>query len=260
MIDIKDVCYSYSGVKALRSINLQIGKGEAVAFMGPNGCGKSTLLKLINGIISPDCGSYIFDKEEITHKKLQNNNFAKILHQKIGFVFQNPDTQLFCSSVYDEIAFGPRQMGMNENEVAKRVEDSLNLLNIQELKDRTPYHLSGGEKRKVAIACVLSLNPEVLILDEPMNGLDPKTQRWLVEFLSKLNKAGKTLITSTHNLELVQEISDRAILFDEGHSIVADLPTDKLLEDIELLKRVNLVDQYYHVHEGKDHKHFHDHN
>ena len=191
----------------------------------------------------PDRGSYWFLGEEITHKKLQDVSFSKSLHQKIGFVFQNSDTQLFCSSVYDEIAFGPRQMGLSESEVERRVNDCLSLLGIEEFQDRVPYHLSGGEKRKVAVACVMSLNPEVLILDEPMNGLDPKTQRWLVEFLKRLNQAGKTLITSTHNLELVQELSTRAVLFDETHSIVADRPTNELLKDVELLKRVNLVDK-----------------
>ena len=260
MIDIKDVSYSYSGITALNKINLHITKGEALALMGPNGSGKSTLLKLINGIISPNTGVYKFNNEEITYKKLQDTKFTKLFHQKIGFVFQNSDTQLFCADVYDEIAFGPRQMGMNESDVDKRVNDCLNLLNIQDFKHRQPYHLSGGEKRKVAISCVLALNPEVLVLDEPMNGLDPRTQRWLVEFLIKLNKAGKTLITSTHNLELVQEISQRSILFDENHSIIADLPTEKLLMEIELLKKVNLVDEYYHRHEGNHHTHFHMHN
>lgn len=259
MIELKDICYSYSDAYALKDINLHIEKGEAVALMGANGCGKSTLLKMINGIISPDQGVYQFAGEEITHKKLQDSKFAKLLHQKIGFVFQNSDTQLFCSTVYDEIAFGPRQMGIEEEEIKVRVNDCLNLLNILELKDRIPYHLSGGEKRKVAIACVLSLNPEVLVLDEPMNGLDPKTQRWLVEFINKLNKAGKTLIISTHNLELVHEISNRAILFDENHTIIADRKTEELLEDIELLKEVNLVDQYYHYHGSREHRHFHDH-
>ena len=260
MIEIKNVSYSYAGAAALRDINLHIKKGEAVAFMGPNGSGKSTLLKLINGIISPDQGSYLFNNEEITHKKLGSTRFAKLLHQKIGFVFQNSDTQLFCTDVYEEIAFGPRQMGISEADVEKRVNDCLALLNIQDFKDRSPYQLSGGEKRKVAIACVLSLNPEVLVLDEPMNGLDPRTQRWLVEFIVQLNKSGKTIITSTHNLELVQEISSRAVLFDETHTIAADMPTEQLLEDIDLLKKVNLADQYYHCHVGKDHKHFHDHN
>ena len=260
MIELSNVTYSYSGVLALNNISLNITKGEAVALMGPNESGKSTVLKIINGIISPDSGSYKFNDVEITHKKLQDTKFAKSFHQKIGFVFQNSDTQLFCSDVYDEIAFGPRQMGLNEAEIEKRVNDCLDLLNIQDFKHRPPYHLSGGEKRKVAVACVLSLNPEVIVLDEPMNGLDPRTQRWLVEFLVKLNKAGKTLITSTHNLELVQEISSRAILFDENHTIAADMDTVKLLENIELLKSVNLVDEYYHSHDGRDHRHFHIHN
>ena len=209
--------------------------------VGANGCGKSTLLKLINGIISPDRGAYFFNGVEITHKKLQDIKFSKHLHQKIDLVFQNSDTQLFCSSVYDEIAFGPRQMEMNELKVDKKVKECLNLLSIYNSNDRIPYHLSGGEKRKVAIACVMSLNPEVLVLDEPMNGLDPKTQRWLVEFLSKSNQAGKTLITSTHNLELVHEISTRSILFIEDHTIAADLSTERLLENVELLKKVNLI-------------------
>ena len=259
MIYIKNVSYAYEGISALKDVTLHISKGEAIALLGPNGCGKSTLLKLINGIVSPDAGSYEFNNEEITHKKLQDTKFSKLFHQKIGFVFQNSDTQLFCSDVFEEIAFGPRQMGMNESDIDQRVNDCLNLLNIQDFKHRQPYHLSGGEKRKVAIACVLALNPEVLVLDEPMNGLDPRTQRWLVEFLSGLNKAGKTLITSTHNLELVQEISKRAVLFDENHCIVADQSTDTLLQDVELLKKVNLVDEFYHKHEGKEHSHFHMH-
>ncbi|RFZ75904.1 ABC transporter ATP-binding protein [Lacrimispora amygdalina] len=246
MIELNDICFSYSEMIALNHINLTMEAGEAIALMGANGCGKSTLLKLINGIISPDRGSYRFHGEEVTHKKLQDAKFSKLLHQRIGFVFQNSDTQLFCSSVYEEVAFGPRQMGFTESEVESRVNDCLAMLGIQEFSNRIPYHLSGGEKRKVAIACVMSLNPEVLVLDEPMNGLDPRTQRWLVDFLNKLNKAGKTLITSTHNLELVQEISKRSILFDETHTIVADMMTEELLRDEELLKRVNLVDQSYH--------------
>lgn len=259
MIELQNVSYSYENGTALNNINLQIKKGEALALMGPNGSGKSTLLKLINGLISPDSGTYYLDQEAITRKRLKDDKFAKLLHQKIGFVFQNSDSQLFCSNVYDEIAFGPRQMGLEEGEVEKRVLDCLDLLGIRDFKDRVPYHLSGGEKRKVAVACVLSLNPEVLVLDEPMNGLDPKTQRWLVGFLEELNQAGKTLITSTHNLELVQELSKRAVLFDETHTIAADRPTRELLEDIPLLKRVNLVDEYYHSHEGENHRHYHDH-
>jgi cobalt/nickel transport system ATP-binding protein len=259
MIEIKNVNYSYDGFKALSDVTINISKGESVALMGPNGCGKSTLLKLINGIILADSGIYKFDNNEINHKNLQNSLFSKKFHQRIGFVFQNSDTQLFCSSVYDEIAFGPRQMGMDETQTEQRVDDCLKLLEIQDFSNRQPYHLSGGEKRKVAIASVLAMNPEIIALDEPMNELDPRTQRWLVEFLVNLNKSGKTLILSSHNLELVQEISKRAVLFDENHKIVADMETSKIMEDVELLKKVNLVDEYYHRHEGKEHSHFHDH-
>lgn len=259
MIDIKGVSYYYSGNAALTDIDLHIKKGEAVALLGANGSGKSTLLKLINGIVMPDKGEYRFNGEEITAKKLKDNQFAKGFHQKIGFVFQNSDTQLFCADVKDEVAFGPRQMGLGEEEVEKRVNDCLALLGIEDLRHRQPYHLSGGEKRKVAIACVLSLNPEVLVLDEPMNGLDPRTQRWLVEFLVKLNKAGKTLITSTHNLELVQSIAKRSVLFSEEHKIIADMNTTELLKKFELLKSVNLVDEYYHQHVGEHHVHYHMH-
>ncbi len=260
MIEIKEVYYSYSGANALNNISLQIGKGDAIALLGPSGSGKSTLLKLINGIISPDRGVYKFNDEIITAKKLQDHVFSKSFHRNMGFVFQNSDTQLFCADIYDEIAFGPRQLGMDEEEIEKRVQDCLSLLDLQEFKNRTPYHLSGGEKRKVAIASVLSLNPEILVLDEPMTGLDPRTQRWLAEFLVRLNRAGKTLILSTHNLELVSEISSRAVLFDEDHKLAADRPTAELLEDVELLRSVNFVDKYYHYHEGKEHRHFHDHN
>jgi len=259
MIEIEDVTFSYSGIPALDHVSLRVEKGEAVALLGPNGSGKSTLLKLVNGLVSPESGTYRFDGEEITQKRLLDARFAKSFHQRIGFVFQNSDTQLFCADVHDEIAFGPRQMGMTEAAVEERISDCLDLLHLRGFEHRPPYHLSGGEKRKVAIACVLALNPEVLVLDEPMNGLDPRTQRWLVEFLVGLNRSGKTLIVSTHNLELVQEISKRAVLFDEDHRIAADLPTEQLLTEVELLKRVNLVDEYYHQHVGSHHVHFHMH-
>jgi len=259
MISIENAFYSYEEAAALKDVTLRINRGESVALIGPNGCGKSTLLKMINGIVLPDKGIYKFNGEEITAARLKDARFSKLFHKKIGFIFQNSEAQLFCSDVYDEIAFGPRQMGLDENDVDARVNDCLNLLNIQKLKRRQPYHLSGGEKRKVAIASVLSLNPEVLVLDEPMNGLDPRTQIWLVEFIIEMEKAGKTIISSTHNLELVQEIAGRVILFDENHTIVADMPTARLLQDSELLKKDNLVDEHYHRHGGKEHAHFHMH-
>ena len=260
MIELNNVYYSYEGHPALRDISMTIGAGESVALLGANGSGKSTLLTLLAGLITPDSGAFVYDGDDIGKKKLKDTLFIKAFHQKIGFVFQNSDTQLFCADVYDEIAFGPRQMGLGEEVVERRVADCLALLGLQDFRNRQPYHLSGGEKKKVAIASVLALNPEVLLLDEPMNGLDPRTERWLVEFLRRLNTAGKTLIISTHNLELVQEIADRAILFAEDHTIAADLKTSRLMDDIDLLKRVNLVDEYYHRHEDGGHGHYHMHN
>ena len=178
MIEIKNLSYSYEkGLKALDNINLNIHKGEAVALIGPNGCGKSTLLKLINGLVFGDSGTYTYENNEISEKRLKDSGVCKLFHKNIGFVFQNSEAQLFTSNVYDEIAFGLRQMEFNEAEVKERVLDVLNLLKIENLKDRQPYHLSGGEKRKVAIASVLVLNPKVITFDEPMNGLDPKTKR-----------------------------------------------------------------------------------
>lgn len=260
MIQLENISFSYEGHPALCDISLKVNQGESLSLLGANGCGKSTLLKVLNGIIFPDSGTYRFDGQEISAKTLKDVRRAKAFHQQIGFVFQNSDAQLFCASVFDEIAFGPRQMGKDEDEVSSRVEECLDLLELQGLKDRQPYHLSGGEKKKVAIASVLSMNPQVLVLDEPMNGLDPRTERWLVEFLNGLNQAGKTLLISTHNLELVQELSERAVLFTQDHHVAVDLKTPQVMDDIELLKQVNLIDEYYHKHSGEGHGHYHIHN
>lgn len=245
MIELNHICYSYKENAALTDISFSITKGERVALIGSNGCGKSTLMKLLNGLISPDSGKYMFQEEEITSQKLKDTKFAKEFHQKIGFVFQNSDTQLFCTNVYEEVAFAPRQMQLSEEEIKKRVEDCLDMFQLQELKDRQPYHLSGGEKRKVTLACVLSMAPEILVLDEPMNGLDPKSRRWLISILHQLNQAGMTIILSTHHLESLHEMADRAILMDENHKIVADSNIDALLKQVDLLKETNLVDETY---------------
>ncbi len=242
MIDINNVSYSYENkVSALKNINLHIEEGEAVALIGVNGSGKSTLMKLINGLITPDSGSYLFAGEEINDKKLQNEQFSKSFHKKIGFVFQNSDVQLFCSNVYDEIAFGPRQMGMDEEEVKKRVEDTLKLLNIEELRNRQPYHLSGGEKKKVSIASVVVLNPDVYIFDEPMNGLDPKTKRFLKEFMININRAGKTILCSTHDFEYVKGVFKRAVVFSNEHTIIRDGVYDEIMNDSNFLYNNNII-------------------
>lgn len=242
MIDIKNVSFSYNAeASALKNINFHVAEGEAVALIGVNGSGKSTLMKLINGLISPETGSYFFDGDEINYKKLQNEKFSKAFHKRIGFVFQNSEVQLFCSNVYDEIAFGPRQMEMSEEEVRIRVEDTMKLLKIEGLRNRQPYHLSDGEKKKVAIASVVVLNPEVYIFDEPMNGLDPKTKRFLKEFMININNAGKTIICSTHDFEYVKGVFNRAVVFSGDHTIIRDDLYDKIMEDTEFLYANNII-------------------
>lgn len=219
MIELKNVCYAYGKEIALRYINLNIQKGESVIIQGPNGCGKSTLIKLLNGIIFPVEGSYTYQGHEITEKTLKDNRFAKWFHQQMGYVFQNADTQLFCGSVEEEIAFGPTQMGLSEKEIKQRTDDCLRLFGIEKLRERPPYHLSGGEKRKVSLACILSMNPEVLILDEPLAGLDESTQNMLIDFLKKFHAAGKTLIIITHNNQLAKKLGTRFIKINEKHEI-----------------------------------------
>lgn len=241
MIELKNVTYSYNDIKALKNINLSISSGESAAFIGPNGSGKSTLIKLINGIIYPSSGSYFFDGEEITEKKLQSNVFSKNFHKRIGFIFQNSEAQLFCSNVYDEIAFGPRQMNMKEDEVAQRVNDCLRLLKIEDLKDRQPYHLSGGEKKKVSIAAVLALNPELIVFDEPMNNLDPKTKRFLRNIMISLNGAGKTILCSTHDFQYVDKVFNRAIVLSNDHTIIRDGGYEEILNDKEFLFENNII-------------------
>ncbi|MGG7078416.1 energy-coupling factor ABC transporter ATP-binding protein [Clostridium sardiniense] len=241
MIKLENVHFSYKDKIALRDINIEIKEGESVALIGPNGCGKSTLLKVLNGILSPGEGKYIFDDDDITEKKLNDSAFSKKFHKRIGFIFQNSNAQLFCSTVYDEVAFGPRQMGLSEGEVQIRVNDCLELLDIKDLKDREPYNLSGGEKKRVAIASVLSLNPEVLVLDEPLNEIDPKGKKFIRELLIKLNESGKTIICSTHEFGYVKGIFKRGIVFSENHHVIKDDDFEKIFEDIEFLENNNIL-------------------
>jgi cobalt/nickel transport system ATP-binding protein len=240
MIELKDVCYSYKEVDALENINIKIEKGEAVALIGPNGSGKSTLLKLINGIVYPRSGTYTFENKEINEKVLSESKFSKLFHKRIGFVFQNSEAQLFCSSVYEEIAFGPRQLSFEEAEVNKRVKDCMKLLDIESLEKRIPYNLSGGEKKRIAIASVLALNPEVLVLDEPMNGLDPKTKRFLRDLIIKLNSAGKTIICSTHDFEYIKGVFKRVLVFSQNHTIIQDGEYERIVNDEEFLVANNI--------------------
>ena len=210
MIKLDDICFAYDSTPVLKHFSTEIADGEFVVIKGDNGCGKSTLLNIINALEFAEIGTYTFDGTVIDKKAVKNEQFAKAFHQKIGYVFQNTDAQLFCSSVYDEIAFAPRQMQLDEAEIAKRVEDMLKLTGTEHLKERAPFHLSMGEKKKVAVASVLAMNPQVLILDEPMNFLDKKSRQWLVEFLNQMHSIGKTIIIVSHTDDF-DKMADKVI-------------------------------------------------
>jgi cobalt/nickel transport system ATP-binding protein len=240
IIELKHINYGYSGSTALKNINLGIEEGGAVAIIGPNGSGKSSLMKLLNGIIFPDSGEYLFKGDIIDPEKLNDKTFSKSFHKSIGFVFQNSDSQLFCQNVYEEVAFGPRQMQFGEDEVNKRVRDCLEMLCIENLKHREPYHLSEGEKKKVALAAVLALNPEVLVLDEPMNGLDPRIKRFMKDLFIDLNKAGKTIICATHEFEYIDGIFGKIAVISETHELVRFGEFKDILTDSVFLTAHNL--------------------
>ncbi|HEY2331101.1 MAG TPA: ABC transporter ATP-binding protein, partial [Acidimicrobiales bacterium] len=172
-------------------------------------------------------------------------------------IFQNSDAQLFSPSVREEIAFGPLNMGMPLDEVQARVGDTLSMLDIDELADRAPYQLSGGQKKRVAIASVLVMNPEVLLFDEPTAALDPRTQQWLMELVVELNRAGKTIVLATHDLDTLDVLADRCVVFSEDHRVVGEGTPDALMADPELLLEVNLVHAHRHLHGDEVHSHLH---
>lgn len=259
--EFQKVAYRYGRDDwVFQDVDFTVEPGESLVLLGANGSGKSTLLKMMCGLNFPNAGRFLAFGQEINESVLENDQAAKEYHRRVGFVFQNSEAQLFTTSVWDEIAFGPLQMGLKRDEVSQRVGDILEMFSISHLGDRSPYRLSGGEKKKVALASVLVLNPEVLILDEPTNGLDPKTQRWLTDLLLELNRQGRTIVVATHNLELAHAIADRALILSEDHELVFDGPTGEALSNHQLLIEVNLIDEYFHIHEGERHIHRYSHN
>lgn len=210
IIELKNISFAYENRIILDKFNLSVEEGSMVLLSGPNGCGKTTLLKILNGLRFPSSGSFLFNSEPVTEKLLKDDSKKKAFHQKIGYVFQNPDVQLFCNNVFDEVAFGPRQMGLSDQDIERRVKDCLSFFDIYELKERAPYHLSGGEKRKVAIASVMAMNPEVYIFDEPTNDLDRDSKKKLFELIKGLKQNGKTIICVSHDLDM-SELADHVV-------------------------------------------------
>jgi cobalt/nickel transport system ATP-binding protein len=263
IFDMKNVSYAYMGkINALKEISFQVNPGEQISIMGSNGSGKSTLLALLDGLIYPTLGEfYAFDSKisEEVFDSIKDNEFRSYFRTRVGFVFQNSDVQLFSPTVFEEVAFGPLQLNMTPEEVKTRVLEVLEMIGITKLKDRSPHTLSGGEKKKVCIATILATNPDVLLLDEPTAGLDPRTQLWLTELLQELGRAGKTIITATHDLELVEQISKRAIVMGEDHRIKADGNVEEIISNFELLLASNLIHEHMHIHGKLVHEHLHAH-
>jgi cobalt/nickel transport system ATP-binding protein len=258
LLVLDDVSYTYlERFPALEKVSLTVRRGEKVALLGANGCGKSTLLKVLDGLVFPDGGTYRAFGAEVNEDNLEDEQFNQGFRGRVGFIFQNSDAQVFSPSVREEIAFGPLNMGLHRDMVEGRVVDTMTMLGITDLADRAPYQLSGGEKKRVAIASVLVMNPEVVLFDEPTAALDPRTQQWLIELIVELNRAGKTIVLATHDLDTLEVLADRCLVFSEEHRIVGEGPPGEVLADRNLLLDVNLIHEHSHVHGSEIHSHPH---
>ena len=213
LIELDNITFSYTSEEppVLRDFSLSVEAGDCVAVTGDNGAGKTTLFRVLNGLSFPQKGVYRFHGTEITAAWLKKQANAKGFHKRIGYLFQDPEVMLFNASVRDEVAFGPRQLGLAEAEAEARVRDCLALFGLEPLADKAPYRLSGGQKKQVALAAVLALNPEVLVLDEPLAGLDRRTRERLLGLLAELRAAGKTLIAATHDDALCAALEARVL-------------------------------------------------
>jgi cobalt/nickel transport system ATP-binding protein len=251
--------YSYlERFPALEDVSLEVHRGERLALLGANGCGKSTLLKILAGLIFPDRGSYRAFGEEVSELKLEDEQFSRGFRARVGFVFQNTDAQVFSPTVHEEIAFGPLQMGLEPNEIEARIDDVMAMLEIGDLAERAPFQLSAGQKKRVAIASVLVMNPELLLFDEPTAGLDPRSRHWLLELMTELGRAGKTIVFATHELEQLEWIADRCLVIAEDHSLLTQGAAEEILADRELLLRANLIHKHSHSHGTLLHSHPHE--
>lgn len=257
---LTDVHHSYrEGLESLSGVTLSIEQGEHVAIVGANGSGKSTLLKMLDGLVFASRGDVQALGRPLTEDALEEPAFRREFRSQVGFVFQEPDVQLFCPSVFDELAFGPLQLGLPEADVRGRVARSAEALRLEKLLDRAPYALSGGEKKRVAIGSVLTMEPCVLLLDEPTNDLDPRSQVWLLDVLAEWKATGRTVVLTTHDLSVAAEEVDRMIVLSEDHVVVADGTPREVLARQELLLQVNLIHEHAHRHGGVLHAHPHTH-
>jgi cobalt/nickel transport system ATP-binding protein len=258
---VREVTFRYNRVTALDGLSLTVEPGKRVALLGANGSGKSTLLRILDGLVFPEKGQVTFCGESLTEDRLQDPGFAYEFRRRVGLVFQNPDIQLFSPTVFDEVAFGPLQLQWPREKVRSQVEQMLEVMKIAHLKDRSPHHLSTGEKKHVTLASVLVMDPEVLLLDEPTAALDPTSASQVIDFLIGLRGGSKTVVTTTHDLDIVEDVADHCFVFQSGRVVAEGVPAD-LLRATSLLEQTNLVHAHRHLHpsgEIHSHPHLHSH-
>lgn len=240
IFEVRDVTFRYNEITALKDLSLSIKSNRRIAVLGANGSGKSTFLRLLDGLYFPDSGEITAFGKPLTEQSFQDEEYAFDFRRRVAFVFQNPDVQLFNATVFDELAFGPLQLRWSKDETLRRIAEISEIMGISHLKDRSPHRLSGGEKKRVALASVLILNPQVLLLDEPTAALDPKSRQQIVDFLISWGNGTKTVITATHDLDIIEDIADYCFIFQNG-SIVAQGAPRQILADSKLLEKTDLI-------------------
>jgi cobalt/nickel transport system ATP-binding protein len=250
-IEVTDLRFSYpNGHNALAGVSFTVRAAETVVLIGPNGTGKSTLLLCIVGVFRGD------GMIRVQGLELNPQTVAPI-RSRIGFVFQNPEHQLFSTSVLDDVVFGPLNLGLSREQAQQRADEVLGRFNMGHLKNRVPQHLSQGEKKKVALATALAMDPDILLMDEPTAGLDPRSSTQLIDIIFRLKDDGKTMLVATHDMHLAEEIADRIVVLGETRTIVREGSPDEILTDLDFLSRHNLIHEHSHFHEHRRHGHPH---
>jgi cobalt/nickel transport system ATP-binding protein len=259
VFELNGVTCAYDAVEALADVTLAIPTGKRVALLGPNGSGKSTLLRLLDGLHFADSGAVYFHGRALDAAAFHEDSFAFDFRRRVGLVFQNPEVQLFNPTVFDEVAFAPLQLRWPKEQIVERVTAMLDSMELAHLRSRPPHRLSGGEKKRVALASVLVLDPEVLLLDEPTAGLDPRSESQIIDMLIAWGDGARTVITATHDLGLVEDIADHCVLLYQG-KVAAEGEPPLVLRDQALLARTNMIHAHRHRHAtGLTHSHPHTH-
>jgi cobalt/nickel transport system ATP-binding protein len=236
ILETRDLYFRYpDGTEVLKGINFKVKKGEIISLLGPNGAGKSTLFLHFNGILKPIRGEVLIKGEPIKYDKKSLIDVRKT----VGLVFQNPDDQIFAPTVKEDVAFGPLNLGLPKDEVERRVKEALKAVGMEGFENKPPHHLSGGQKKRVAIAGILAMQPEIIVLDEPTSGLDPVGASKIMKLLYELNKEGMTIIISTHDVDLVPVYADRVYIIYNGKILKEGTPKE-VFSDVETIRKANL--------------------